>query len=112
MKRRSTYLIALSLLTAISACGQAIVGFSSSLNERNGTYSGSANIQISPYLRPALLNAPYSGEMVTESSQTLADGTNIKRSGGRQEKTWRDSRGRVRTENAILGGVPMPKAPR
>jgi hypothetical protein len=103
MKSRPTYLIELSLFTAISAGGQAIVGFSSSLNERNGTYSGSANIQVSPYLRPALVNAPYSGETVTENSQTLADGTHIKRPGGRQEKTWRDSQGRVRTEGPMFG---------
>jgi len=48
MKFRSSYLIALSLFTAISAGGQAIVGFSSSLNEHDGVYTGSANIQVSP----------------------------------------------------------------
>ena len=111
MKLRSTYVIALSLFTAISAFGQAIVGFSSSLNERNGTYSGSANIQVSPYLRPAPVNAPYSGEMVTENLQTLADGTHIQRPGGRPEKTWRDLQGRVRTERPMFGPMQNADAP-
>ena len=90
------------MFTAISACGRVIVGFSGSLNERDGGYSGTANIQVSPYLRPAL-NAPYSGEMVTENSQTLADGTHIKRPGCRQEKTWRDSHWCVPTERPMFG---------
>jgi hypothetical protein len=111
MKLRSTYVIALSLFTAISAGGQAIVGFSSSLNEHDGVYTGTANIRVSPYLRPALLNAPYSGQMVTENSQTLADGTHINRPGGRQEKTWRDSQGRVRTERPMFGPRRDPDAP-
>ena len=103
MKFRSTYLIALSLFIAISACGQAIVGFSSSLSEHGGVYAGSANIRVSPYLPPVLLNAPYSGEMVAENSQTLADGTHINRPAGGREKTWRDSQGRVRTERPMFG---------
>jgi hypothetical protein len=111
MKFKSTYVIALMSFTAISAFGQAIVGFSSNLNERDGVYTGSANIQVSPYLRPALLNAPYSGETVTENSQTLADGTHIKRPGGRQERTWRDSQGRVRTERLMFGPRRDPDAP-
>jgi hypothetical protein len=111
MKLRSTYLIALSIFTTISACGQAIVGFSSSLNEHDGVDTGTANIQVSPYVRPALLNAPYSGEMVTENSQTLADGTHIKWPGGRQEKTWRDSQGRVRTERQMFGPRRDPEGP-
>jgi hypothetical protein len=61
-------------------------------------------------LRPVLLNAPYSGQMMTENSQTLADGTHIKRPGGRHEKTWRDSQGRVRTEGPIFGPIRNPDA--
>lgn len=45
----------------------------------------------------AVTGAPYSGEIVIEASQTLADGNHInKKSGG---KVYRDSQGRVRRED-------------
>jgi hypothetical protein len=103
MTLRTTYFIGLLALSSLSASGQAMIGFSSSFSQRDGVYSGSANFQVSPDPEP-LANAPYSGELVMEFSQTLADGTHITRPTVRQEKTWRDSQGRVRTERLMFGG--------
>jgi hypothetical protein len=56
-----------------------------------------------PYTATAVSGAPYSGERVTETRQTLADGTNITRNTTSQFMS-RDSQGRTRTER-IMGGV-------
>ena len=101
--RRSSYLVGLVFFGCLSVFGQAIVGFSSNLSKRDGVYTGSADIRVSSNLRQVVTNAPYSGERVTEHSQTLADGTHIDRPGGPHEKTWRDSQGRVRTERQMFG---------
>jgi hypothetical protein len=108
---RSTYAIGIIVLTAVSAFGQAIVGMSSNSSTRNGVMSGSATFNTAPFLPPALTGAPYSGEEVRESFQTLIDGTHITRNTPGGQKTWRDSQGRVRTERGIMGGNPDRKAP-
>lgn len=92
-------------LTAVSAFGQCVMGFSSSLGKGpDGAMTGSATFNISTFLPRAVTNAPYSGEEVRESSQTLADGTHITRPMiGPHRKTWRDAQGRVRTEQLGLG---------
>jgi hypothetical protein len=50
-------------------------------------------------------NAPYSAEVITESTQPLADGNHIRQSSS--VKVWRDSEGRVRREQSLrsLGGL-------
>jgi hypothetical protein len=50
-------------------------------------------------------NAPYSADIVTESTQTLADGNHIRQSS--TVKSYRDSQGRTRREQSLnaLGGL-------
>ena len=50
-------------------------------------------------------NAPYSADMVTETTQTLADGNHIRQSG--TAKVYRDTEGRTRREQSLnaLGGL-------
>ncbi len=50
---------------------------------------------------PMVLKAPFSGEGVTTVTQTLADGTRIERT--TTSKFYRDSAGRVRREQTIMG---------
>jgi hypothetical protein len=50
---------------------------------------------------PMVLKAPFSGEGVTVVAQTLADGTHIERT--TTSKIYRDSGGRVRREQTIIG---------
>ncbi len=52
-------------------------------------------------LGPIVVGAPYSGEGVTTTSQTLADGTRIERTV--RARLYRDSEGRTRREQTILG---------
>jgi hypothetical protein len=47
----------------------------------------------------AVKNAPFSAEIVTESTQTLADGSHIKRTN--TVKVYRDSEGRTRREQSL-----------
>ena len=55
-------------------------------------------------LRAGVKNAPFSAEVVTESSQTLADGNHIRRTVN--SKVYRDSEGRTRREQAVdLNGL-------
>ena len=46
-------------------------------------------------------NAPYSAEMITETSQALADGNRIRQSSS--SKFYRDSEGRTRREQSLTG---------
>lgn len=46
-------------------------------------------------------NAPYSADMITESTQTLADGNHIRQSS--TARMFRDSEGRTRTEQSLKG---------
>lgn len=105
MKLRSTNVVGLILLTSLSASGQAINMMSSSFRSGpDGVMQGQATFRVPPNPQPPVLNAPYSGELVSESKQTLIDGTNITRQMPRGSKTWRDSQGRVRTEENRMGG--------
>ena len=55
-------------------------------------------------LRPGVKNAPFSADVVTESTHTLADGNHIRQTVN--SKVYRDSEGRTRREQAInLGGL-------
>jgi hypothetical protein len=102
---KPTYAIGLVLFTALPAFGQAINMRSSSFSGGpDGVMRGSATFGVSPFMPPPLKNAPYSGQEVSETKQTLIDGTNITRQTPRGAKTWRDSQGRVRTEGNLMGG--------
>ena len=61
-----------------------------------------------PFGIPARTGAPYSAVEVTESVQTLGDGSTIRRKMP-EVKMWRDSAGRMRTERPVLFG-PMGQA--
>lgn len=67
-------------------------------------YSGSFTTSVPTFSMPAVTGAPYSGEEVSESVQTLADGTRITRSAPVQ-RVCRDSQGRTRTERQLGGSV-------
>ncbi len=57
-------------------------------------------------------NAPYSADMVTETTQTLADGNHIRQSS--TAKVYRDTEGRTRREqslNALRGLAPTSNLP-
>jgi hypothetical protein len=105
MKFPSTYSIGLILSIGLPACGQEIMMQSSSFGGGpDGVMHGSATFRATPSSR-VVTNAPYSGQEVSESKQTLIDGTNITRQMPRGAKTYRDSQGRVRTEGNRMGGM-------
>jgi hypothetical protein len=54
-----------------------------------------------PMRGPVVRNAPYSGDAVTTVTQTLGDGTRIEQS--TTAKFYRDSVGRIRREQTIIG---------
>ena len=62
-----------------------------------------------PFAGPVVTNAPFSAEAVTTVTQVLADGTRIEQK--TTAKFYRDSAGRVRREQTILGlGALDPSA--
>src|SRR5580704_11773881 len=61
---------------------------------------------MGPGMGRTVTGAPYSGQEVTEESQTLANGNVITRKV--QVNVYRDSSGRVRTERTIAAGRPEP----
>jgi hypothetical protein len=58
-------------------------------------------MKIEAAFGPVVRGAPYSGEGVTTTTQTLADGTRIERTV--RARFYRDSEGRTRREQTILG---------
>ena len=54
---------------------------------------------------PVVRDAPYSGEGVTTTIQTLSDGTRIERTS--RTRVWRDRMGRVRREETAVGLGPL-----
>ncbi|MEI9973532.1 MAG: hypothetical protein WDO73_16685 [Ignavibacteriota bacterium] len=102
---RPTYTIGLIFLTPLPLFGQGLSATSSSFSASpNGVVRGSATFSFGPYMLGTPKNAPYSGQSVTETKQTLVDGTNITRQMPGGGKTWRDSQGRVRTDGNRFGG--------
>jgi hypothetical protein len=99
----------LSVLCVAGGLGQTQTGVLSSAGGGVGLRGGSftANYGIAgsaPYRMPVVRDAPYSGQRTIESAQTLQDGTAITRTRP-QERLFRDSAGRTRTERVI------PRAP-
>ena len=60
-----------------------------------------AALPSDPLAGPVVTNAPYSGDAVTTVTQTLGDGTRIEQR--TEAKFYRDSAGRIRREQTILG---------
>jgi hypothetical protein len=82
-------LVALSLLVAF---GQDSINATADA----GAFRGSVHFGSPDFSNP-VIGAPYSGEVVTETVQTLADGTHTTRT-----KVYRDSLGRTRKERSPL----------
>lgn len=73
----------------------------------NGSFSASIGFGSRDSGGPVITGASYSGEQVSESVQTLADGTRITRkSPGQNQKMYRDFAGRTRTERPMFPGMP------
>ncbi|MGA2591781.1 MAG: hypothetical protein ABSH32_17860 [Bryobacteraceae bacterium] len=90
-------------LFALPAFGQDSINTTSS----GGEFKGSAHFGSAPRAGTPVTGAPYSGERVSETVQTLADGTHI--TGTTQPtKEYRDSLGRTRTERSMFRG-PVEK---
>jgi hypothetical protein len=62
-------------------------------------------MKIEAALGPIVRGAPYSGEGITTTAQTLADGTRIERTV--RARFYRDGEGRTRREQTILGMGPL-----
>jgi len=62
-------------------------------------------MKIEAALGPVVRGAPYSGEGITTTTQTLADGTRIERTV--RARFYRDGEGRTRREQTILGMGPL-----
>jgi hypothetical protein len=60
-----------------------------------------APLPSDPLAGPVVTNAPYSADAVTTVTQTLGDGTRIEQK--TEAKFYRDSTGRIRREQTILG---------
>jgi hypothetical protein len=62
-------------------------------------------MKIEAAFGPVVRGAPYSGEGITTTTQTLADGTRIERTV--RARFYRDGEGRTRREQTILGMGPL-----
>jgi hypothetical protein len=99
----------LSSLLSSAAFGQGLIAFSGGGGGTpDGRYQGTATFRPPMPSPRVLTNAPYSGQQVHTTVQTLADGTHITSppmaTMGPVPKTWRDSQGRVRMERSMLLG--------
>jgi hypothetical protein len=115
MKRLRGYIPGLFvLLLSFPAFGQGLIAFSGNFGGTpDGGFQGTATFRLPmPSPRP-VVNAPYSGQQVHESVQTLADGTHITRqTPGAFPVTYRDSQGRVRMERSfVLGNSNLKNVP-
>jgi hypothetical protein len=98
MKRLCICVLALTVVNACPAIGQENVGTSGSVGASNGL-KGEATYQNFKFLPRTVRDAPYSGELVKEVSRAGPDDQQIPLEKLKAiQKMWRDSQGRVRTE--------------
>jgi len=84
--------------------------FSGGLSNSGGVVQGRATFQVPQPPIQLLVNAPFSGQDLVESAQTLADGSHVTQPSRAGQKVWRDSQGRIRVETSLLGGGPLTQA--
>jgi len=103
-------------LPCIVACAIGAAATDARAQARGGRTGGPAPAQTAaplpsdPMTGPVVTNAPYSGDAVTTVTQTLADGTRIEQR--TEAKFYRDSAGRIRREQDILGLAPLTRSTR
>jgi hypothetical protein len=97
----------LALLMALG-CLTAFGQYAASGGTVSGVFRGEVHIPAQSRFTP-ITGAPYSGEVVTETVQTLADGTHIRHT-MTPTKVFRDSLGREREERSPFQG-PVDMAP-
>ena len=95
MKRLCICILAPIVLTAWPAFGQDTF---SGVGPSDGVKGGEASFQDFQFLPVTVRNAPYSGETVKEFPVKHSDGSQTTASKMLQ-KVWRDSQGRIRTED-------------
>ncbi len=116
MQTRFYFMFAILLVTAAAAFGQTMpTGMTSATfsSGPNGAFKGSVTFGggMSPYLPPAVTGAPYSGDEVTETVQTLADGGHISHTMPGSHVS-RDADGRTRVERPLMqrpAGAPAAR---
>jgi hypothetical protein len=105
MQTRFCFMFAILLVTAAAAFGQSMAtGMTSSSfsSGPDGSFKGSATFNSGPLFQSATVaDAPYSGDEVNETVQTLADGTHITHTMAGPHVS-RDSAGRTRVERALV----------
>jgi hypothetical protein len=101
----------LNRLRAPSAVAVLLFALTSAASAQTAVGAISVGVPvIAPNIFTGPTGKPYSGEQVSEHSQTLADGTNIVQTLGRVV-TYRDSEGRIRNERYFvppMQGVVVP----
>ena len=103
MKSRTSFclacMLACVLATAADATAQGRRGPGGTTGQANGQTG--PRLPSDPFSGPLLTSAPFSADAVTTITQTLGDGTRIEQK--TEAKFYRDSAGRVRREQTILG---------
>jgi hypothetical protein len=100
-------------LSCILACVLVSAATDASAQGRRGgpavqSPTAVAPLPSDPLTGPVVTNAPYSGDAVTTVTQILGDGTRIEQR--TEAKFYRDSAGRIRREQMILGLPALNRA--
>ena len=88
-------------LCGIAACVCAALTTDMAAQARGGGARGGAPVADDPFSGPVVTNAPFAADAMTTVTQLLSDGTRIEQS--TNARFYRDSAGRVRREQMILG---------
>ena len=95
----------LAALAAAAAAQTTVRGRGGPVPEGPGGAPMFELVTLEAALGSVVVGAPYSGEGVTTTTQTLADGTRIERTV--RARFYRDGEGRTRREQTILGLGPL-----
>jgi hypothetical protein len=104
MKELACFICVTGILLAPALIAQSQTGVvATEVRNATGVVSFGGGVMIPG----GIPGAPYSAEEVTETTQTLLDGTHITHTEGRT-RTYRDSQGRTRTERQLIPNLPVP----